>query len=121
MTSLSVALSICEHDLRQIFEEINHLVYNASSMKIPVPIDDYISFVTRGEIVKNDLHIEGKRITADKVMQIIRGATVNSYVRDAVKNSVQKKELKDLVRKACSENKLAEDSKACKYVEKDVD
>lgn len=44
--------------LRQILEEIKHLVYNASSRRISEPIDDYICFVMKGEIKKFDLHME---------------------------------------------------------------
>jgi len=42
-------------------------------------------------------------------------------INAAVKNAIHKDELRKIVSKACEDGKLSEDSKACKYVEKDVD
>jgi hypothetical protein len=47
--------------------------------------------------------------------------SINSVVRQSVKNAIHKDELRKIVSKACEDGKLSEDSKACKYVEKDVD
>ena len=42
-------------------------------------------------------------------------------INAAVKDAIHKDELRKIVSKACEDGKLSEDSKACKYVEKDVD
>jgi hypothetical protein len=47
--------------------------------------------------------------------------SINSVVCQFVKNAIHKDELRKIVSKACEDGKLSEDSKACKYVEKDVD
>jgi len=60
-------LPICKglnlDNLRQILEQIIHLVYNASSRKISEPIRDYISFIGKSDITKLNLETEEKRIT----------------------------------------------------------
>jgi hypothetical protein len=69
-------LPICKglnlDNLRQILEQIIHLVYNASSRRISEPISDYISFIGNSEITKFNLEIEEKRITRTKIMDIIK-------------------------------------------------
>jgi Cap4-like dsDNA endonuclease family protein len=72
LSYIPICRSLSLDSLRQIFEEIKHLIYNASSKWISEPIDDYISFVMKGETKKFDLHIECKRITMDKIMGIIK-------------------------------------------------
>lgn len=69
-------MAVCKglplENLRQILEEIMHLVYNASSRR-SVEISDYISFIRKSDQAeaKFNLDIEEKRITTTKVMQII--------------------------------------------------
>jgi hypothetical protein len=50
-----------------------------------------------------------------------KDVSINAVVRESVKNAIHKDELRKIVSKACEDGKLSEDSKACKYVEKDVD
>jgi len=47
--------------------------------------------------------------------------SINAFIRESVNNTVHKRELRDIVRKACDDGKLSDDSKACKYVEREVD
>lgn len=74
--------------LRQILEEIKHLVYNASSKRISEPVNDYISFIRKGESTKFNLEIEEKRITVAKVMGIIRKNVDSINTINASKDSL---------------------------------
>jgi hypothetical protein len=75
-------------DLRQIFEDIKHLVYNASSKRVSEPISDYISFIRKGRSTKFNLEIEEKRITVAKVMGIIRKNVDSINAINAAKDSL---------------------------------
>ena len=47
-----------------------------------------------------------------------RGQSVNTFLKEAVNDSINRAELHSVIKEACDEERLSADSKVCKFVEK---